>query len=165
MKKLMIMLGALLMLVLVGCSTTRITETITTDPVTKEEKKVTTTEELSAVYMLFDEMKIKDIAWWTCGWYFKITCQFTGSDTYLPNFTIKGGKVNIGHISLTKDSQQDMYKCIRAMQMPISVSVTKDGAKISESLSDEEKEFLNDSIKDKANDMKEKLPEVINGDG
>ena len=165
-KLLMLLIGSVLIATLTGCGTTRTEEYVKYKPGTDIviEKGTRTTDE-SAFGLLMEEMKIKDIAWWLCGWYFKITCTFTGQDTYFPNFTIRGGKINKGHISLTKDSQQDLYRCIRAMQMPISVSISKDGAKISEQLTEEEKEFLTDTVKDHAEDNKEKTTEVINGGG
>lgn len=164
-KMIMLVICMLSVFIITGCGTTHTEEYVKYEPGTKKiVEEGTRTVEQSAVGLLMEEMKVKDIAWWICGWYFKITCQFTGSDSYFPNFTIKGGKVNSGHISLTQNSAQSMYGCIRAMQMPISVSVSKDGAKIEEKLSDDEKDLLNESLTEAADRRKARAVEVITGD-
>ena len=150
MKKLLIMLAVLIMLVGSGCTTMCEYEKL--DPDTgKVIEKGTREEDLFT--KLFDEMKVKDIAWWRCGWFFKIVCTFTGQETYFPNITISGGKIHKGHISLTKNSKINMAECIRAMQTPISVTVTKDGAKIEEKI-----------LNQMAEDRKEMADDLVNGD-
>ena len=123
-------------ILITGCASIKTEDYVKLDPTTGAQiEKGTRETKMSFSEMLFDEMKVKDIAWWKNGWFFRITVQLTGSDNYLPNFTVEGGKVNAGHISLTEDSKQDMANCIHAMTPPLTVDTSGTGIHIEETTS------------------------------
>ena len=125
MKKLFIILAALAM---TGCTTVRTTEVLDTEGNVIKRSSV----EEDPFGKLMNEMSKKDIAWWKCGWWFRCEITFTGSETYMPVISFSGGKANIGHISLTKDSKQNMAECIKAMQQPMELTVNQAGIGIEE---------------------------------
>lgn len=124
-----IFLSMSLVLLMAGCATTNSRSSYS--PTTGKLISKTTTSS-DPVDKIMKEMKNKDIAWWNCGWFFTIELTLTDSSTYMPSMKIAGGKANTGHISLTKDSKQDMGECIRAMQTPLALTVDKGGIGIKE---------------------------------
>lgn len=128
-------------ILITGCASVKTEDYVKTDPATGAQiEKGTRETKTSFSEMLFDEMKVKDIAWWKNGWYFRLTVQLTGSDNYLPNFTFEGGKVNSGHITLTEKSKQNMEGCIKAMNTGISLDASGKGINIKENQENGKKE-------------------------
>jgi len=115
-------------LIFSGCTTT--TTLVTYD--SQGNVLSETTTEADPVSKIMDEMTVKDIAWWTCGWWFDIELTLISKETYTPTIAFRGANANRGHISLTKDSKQDLAECIKAMQNALQVEVNEQGIKIKE---------------------------------
>jgi hypothetical protein len=114
---------------LTGCTTS--TTLIEFDEDGKIKKKVVI--ESDAVEKIMEEMKHKDIAWFKNGWYAKGEVSTSSSETKTPSLILGAGKLNTGHISLQKDSKQDIEKIIKAMQSKLDTSVSPGGIELKES--------------------------------
>ena len=125
MQKIIIMC---MILLLNGCTTTN--TLVEFDKSGHITKKVILEE--NSFGKLMNEMKGKDIAWWHNGWFFDIEVSLMNSETYIPAVILKGGNANNGHISLTKDSKQNLGDCIKAMQTTLNVNVDTQGVNIEE---------------------------------
>jgi hypothetical protein len=112
---------------LVGCGTTGTIYEF------DKEGNITKKTEFSsgAVAEIMNEMKGKNIAIWRKGMLVRFQATMTGSETYLPNFTIEFIKGTKGHVSL-KDGADIMPEIIDKINQDLEFKASQKGLELTE---------------------------------